>query len=57
MRTATSRNNLTTIGKYGFSMGPGLEAAVAWRYFRLGENSLMINGQTRTFNKKLNSSC
>lgn len=32
-------------------------AADEWRCFTFGENNFMINGHTRSFNKKLNSGC
>ena len=52
------RKSLITMGKYGFSLAEDeAGTGMPWRYLRLGENSLMIRGQTRSFSRKLNSRC
>ena len=46
------------MGKYGLSMGDGDGGVGApGRYLRLGENSLITSGHTRSLRRKLNSGC
>ena len=53
----TSLNNLILMGKYGLSKGVAcwILAGSVTRYLILGENNLITRAQTRSFNKKLNS--